>query len=201
LVTYNLTPGTYNLTWAYEKDSGGQDGADRVWIDNVVITETNTGAPILGTYTFRLEDGQEAAGKVLTSDVDGNATWQNVPTGITVAPQNLSLSGSTLSIFSGNSVDLSSLNLDVQKIDELSFNSSTNELSLSLENDGEAPQTVDLSDLVGTDNQGADIFSLSGSTLNLSLDNDGEATKTVNLSSITSGLFNFTNGLTKIVVL
>jgi hypothetical protein len=191
----NLNTDSYSLKFEFDSDeSSGAFGAS---IDNIIVIENGTRAAVTGSYVFRLEDGEQQPGYVLTSDSDGNATWKPAPTGITVVPQTLNLTGSTLSISSGNSVDLSSLNLDVQKIDELSFNSTTNELSLSLENDGEAPQTVDLSDLVGTDEQTIDKFSLSGNTLSLSLENDGEADKTVNLSSITSGLFNFTNGLTE----
>jgi len=43
-------------------------------VDDVLVTETS--APAAGTYMFRLEDGQEQDGYVLTSDANGNATWQ-----------------------------------------------------------------------------------------------------------------------------
>lgn len=193
----SIVPGdSYSIKFEYY--GKWDEGAS---VDNIFITEVTPAIPeipyIAGSYVFRLEDGQQQPGYVLTSGVNGDATWKPVPTGITVVPQELLLAGSTLSISSGNSVDLSTLNLDVQTIDLLSFDSATNLLSLSLENDDEAPQTVDLSDLVGTDNQGADIFSLSGNTLSISLDRDNESPKTVNLSSISSGLFNFTNGLTE----
>jgi hypothetical protein len=195
--TLTLIPGdSYSLRFEYFGDFGYG-----VSVDNIFITEDRPAIPEIpysaGSYIFRLEDGQQQPGYVLTSGVNGDATWKTVPTGLTVVPQTLNLSGNTLSISSGNSVDLSTLNLDVQTIDLLNFDSATNLLSLSLENDDEAPQTVDLSDLVGTDNQGADIFSLSGNTLSLSLDRDNESPKTVNLSSISSGLFNFTNGITE----
>jgi hypothetical protein len=193
----SIVPGdSYSIRFEYNGTYGY--GAS---VDNIIITEVIPAIAEVpysaGSYIFRLEDGQQQPGYVLTSGVNGDATWKPVPAGITVVPQELSLSGSILSISSGNSVDLSSLNLDAQTIDLLNFDSATNLLSLSLENDDEAPQTVDLSDLVGTDNQGADIFSLSGNTLSLSLDRDNESPKTVNLSSISSGLFNFTNGLTE----
>lgn len=42
-------------------------------VDDVLVTETT--APTAGTYMFRLEDGQEQAGYVLTSDANGYATW------------------------------------------------------------------------------------------------------------------------------
>nr|WP_294934481.1 tail fiber domain-containing protein [uncultured Flavobacterium sp.] len=68
-------------------------------VDNVLVTETI--APVTGSYVFRLEDGTQAAGKVLTSDADGNAYWQ---TG--AGAQTLSISGSNLSISGGNTVTL-----------------------------------------------------------------------------------------------
>jgi len=60
-------------------------------------------------------------------------------------------------------------------------------LELSLENDGVATQTVDLSSLqdgTGTDDQTIDQFGLIGTILGLSLENDGVAPLTVDLSSI-----------------
>ncbi len=72
-------------------------------------------------------------------------------------------------------------NTDNQTID--AFSLSGNTLSLSLEDDGQATQTVDLSS-VNTDDQTIDAFSLSGNTLSLSLEDDGQATQTVDLSSV-----------------
>ena len=54
---------------------------------------------------------------------------------------------------------------------------------MSLEDDGVATQTVDLSGyLDNTDDQGADVFQLNGDDLELSLEDDGVATQTVDLS-------------------
>ena len=75
-------------------------------IDNVLVTET--GAPTGGTYTFRLEDGTQSAGKVMTSDANGNAYWATPSGGSGTDSQTLSLVGSTLSISNGNSVTLPS---------------------------------------------------------------------------------------------
>lgn len=86
-------------------------------VDNVVITETTAGGS--GTYMFRLEDGQQQDGYVLTSDANGNATWEAATGGGT----------------------------DDQVIDTFSLSGSI--LSLSIENDGVAPLTVDLSGLGG----------------------------------------------------
>lgn len=59
--------------------------------------------------------------------------------------QTLFLSGSTLGISNGNSVNLSGT--DSQSIDNFSFNTSTNELTLEIENDGLPAQIIDLSSL------------------------------------------------------
>lgn len=76
-------------------------------VDNIIVTETATPTP--GSYTFRLEDGTQAAGKVMTSDANGNAYWAT-PTGGSggTDSQTLSVSGSVLSISNGNSVTLPS---------------------------------------------------------------------------------------------
>ena len=119
-VSFPLSTGAHTLTWTYEKDSSLSSGDDRVAIDDVLITETTTGGT--NSYTFRLEDGQQQAGYVLTSDADGYATW--------LAPSGGGGSGT-----------------DDQAIDVFSL--SGNILSLSIEDDGVATQTVDLSSLSG----------------------------------------------------
>ncbi len=71
-----------------------------------------------------------------------------------------------------------------------SFALSGTTLGISLENDGVAPVTVDLSSLqdgTGTDDQKVDSFALSGTTLGISLENDGVAPVTVDLSSLQDG--------------
>ncbi|MEM7371971.1 MAG: hypothetical protein AAF587_25370 [Bacteroidota bacterium] len=95
--------------------------------------------------------------------------------------QSLFLSGGELTISGGNSQDLSGLDTDNQTIDNFNLNGTT--LSLSLEDDAQADQTVDLSGL-DTDNQTIDNFTLSGTTLSLSLEDDAQADQTVDLSGI-----------------
>lgn len=112
-------------------------------VDNILVTETSGGTS--GTSVFRLEDGTQQNGYVLTSDANGNATWQAASGG--GAAQTLSIAGNDLTISGGNTVTLP--NSDDQTIDVFSFNTSTNILSLSLEDDGQATQTVDLSGLAG----------------------------------------------------
>ena len=72
-------------------------------------------------------------------------------------------------------------NTDGQTIDQFGFSGNT--LSLSIENDGQTPQTVDLSSLA-EDNQTVDQFALSGTDLNLSLEDDGQSALSVDLSSL-----------------
>lgn len=43
-------------------------------VDDILVTEAGASTP--GSYVFRLEDGQQQDGYVLTSDANGNATWQ-----------------------------------------------------------------------------------------------------------------------------
>lgn len=72
--TLTVTPGvSYSLRFEYIGTYSF--GAT---VDNVLVTETV--APVTGSYVLRLEDGTQAAGKVLTSDANGNAYWQ-VPGG------------------------------------------------------------------------------------------------------------------------
>lgn len=73
-------------------------------VDNILVTETS--GPTGGAFSFRLEDGTQAAGKVLTSDANGNGYWE-VPAGGTDS-QTLSIVGNDLTISNGNTVTLPS---------------------------------------------------------------------------------------------
>ncbi len=74
------------------------------------------------------------------------------------------------------------INTDKQTIDVLSL--SGDNLQLSLENDGQNTQTLDLSNFKdNTDDQTIDVFSLSGNNLQLSLEGDGQSTQTLDLGS------------------
>ncbi|NQY05177.1 MAG: tail fiber domain-containing protein [Flavobacteriaceae bacterium] len=109
-----VTAGTnYSLRFYYFGDY--DYGAS---IDNVLVQENGASS---GGYVFRLSDGNEAVGRVLTSDANGNATWQT-PSG-------------------------GSSGTDDQVID--TFSLAGNILSISIEDDGIAPLTVDLSGLAG----------------------------------------------------
>ncbi|MBL6662826.1 MAG: hypothetical protein ISP71_01875, partial [Flavobacteriales bacterium] len=105
--------------------------------------------------------------------------------------QDLSLIGNTLYLTDGGNVDLSTITTneidgdvtnEIQTVDV--FNLSGTTLSISLENDGIAPSTVDLSSLqdgTGTDNQqltllGTDLSIEDGNTVDLSSLQDGTGT-------------------------
>ncbi len=165
-------------------------------------------------------DGFVANNGYLTSEVDGSTTNElqtlalsgtnlsisgkntvdlsSVQDGTGTDSQSLSLSGTTLSISNGNSVVLpGGGGTDDQVIDEFVLLANGG-LYLSLENDGQAAQVVDLSPLkdgTGTDDQTVDYFALSGSTLYLSLEDDAEADKAVDLSKFNSP-FKTTSGVT-----
>jgi hypothetical protein len=114
--TLSLTPGvTYNFEWVYDKDGSSSTGADKVWIDDVIITEDVNVSPTPSSYVLRLEDGKQQDGYVLVSDADGNAYWDDVANATPEGLQNLSLSGFDLSITDANTVDLSPIFTDDQK--------------------------------------------------------------------------------------
>ncbi len=65
----NLTAGAYTLRWEYSKDASCcTGGSDAAYVDNVNIVSRAPAA-------IRIVDGNEAIGRVLTSDASGNATW------------------------------------------------------------------------------------------------------------------------------
>ena len=76
-----------------------------VYVDDILVTESISGSISSNGSIFRIEDGTQGVGKVLTSDADGNAYWSSVSG---VSNQTLSLSGNDLSISGGNSVTIPS---------------------------------------------------------------------------------------------
>lgn len=66
-----LTAGAHTLTWTYSKDSSASSGDDKAYLDNIIISSAAPAA-------MRIVDGNEASGRVLTSDATGNATWQPI---------------------------------------------------------------------------------------------------------------------------
>lgn len=73
-VTFNLNPGVHTLRWEYSKDGSFSSGADSVYIDDVIITE-------IGDPAIRIVDGTEAVNRILKTDANGYATWQDAASG------------------------------------------------------------------------------------------------------------------------
>jgi hypothetical protein len=150
-----------------------------------------------GTSVFRLEDTQQQNGYVLISDADGNAYWDDIANAALDGIQKLSLSGFDLSISDANTVDLSPVFTDDQKIDKLNLTNS-DILEIAIEDDNVADETIDLSSLVGTDNQTIDEFKLTGSILSLSLLNDGVPSLTLDIAAALLSQYDFENALKKV---
>ena len=101
--SYPFTGGnapTDNYTIKFQYTGNGSYGAS---VDNIVVIENAIAAP--ASSVFRLEDGTEQAGYVLTSDANGNATWQAASGGGTDS-QTLSITGDQLTISNGNTVTI-----------------------------------------------------------------------------------------------
>jgi hypothetical protein len=160
------------------------------------------------------------SGTTLTLEDGGSVNLSSLQDGTGTDDQALSFSGTTLTLEDGGSVNLSSLQ-DGTGSDDQTLTLSSNNLSIEGGNsvslaaylDDTDDQTlslsgttltiaggnsVNLSSLGGSDSQGFDVFTLTGTTLYASLDNDGEATKTVDLSSLQdgSGAFATASGVT-----
>ena len=96
--TYILAAGSRTLRWEYSKDSSASSGTDAAYIDNITIT---TAAPA----AMRIVDGNQSLGKVLTSDANGNASWQSITnSSIADIPLMASLNGLRIPICNSVSV-------------------------------------------------------------------------------------------------
>lgn len=71
LQSYALSAGAHTLRWSYEKDSSVDANNDEAYVDNITITSAAPAA-------MRIVDGNQSDGFVLTSDANGNATWQQI---------------------------------------------------------------------------------------------------------------------------
>jgi len=109
------TPNTTSGYHIYDNTAGAQ----RMVIDengNMGINNNNPTARLDVAGTFKLVDGTEGAGKVLTSDASGNAIWA---TSTSTDNQDLTLSGNSLSLTNdATPVDLSAFldNTDAQSL-------------------------------------------------------------------------------------
>lgn len=96
--SYSLAQGTYTLRWSYEKDSSQSTADDRGYVDTILI---NGAAPA----ALRIVDGNEALGKVLVSDVNGNAAWQQLTSqSVSDIPQIVAFQDMQIPICNTNSV-------------------------------------------------------------------------------------------------
>ncbi len=112
---------------------------------------------ILGT--FKYETGGEGTGKVLKSDANGVAFWQD-----------------------------EIIDTDNQQIDVLNLNGTTLEISLQSDAQAtQILNSSTLQDGIGTDNQQIDVLNLNGTNLEISLQDDDIAAQTLNLSSLQDG--------------
>lgn len=101
-----------------------------------------------------------------------------------VFPNNDGISGQVMTTDGAGNLSWTAIAADTDDQFADVFQLSGNNLELSLDGDGLATQSVDLSGFLdNTDNQYADVFQLNGNSLELSLDGDGIATQSVDLSA------------------
>jgi len=122
------------------------------------------------------------------NSVDLSEGIQDEVNSLLVAGTNITLTyndaGNTLTIDAAGG----GVGTDDQTVDTLSLTGTV--LTLALEDDNEAPYTVDLASLqdgTGTDDQTVDTLSLTGTVLTLALEDDNEAPYTVDLASLQDG--------------
>jgi hypothetical protein len=68
-LTYPLAAGIHTLKWTFSRWGANSPG---IYLDDVIIT------PSTGTPSLRIVDGNQATGKVLTSNASGVASWQTL---------------------------------------------------------------------------------------------------------------------------
>ncbi|MGB0974220.1 MAG: tail fiber domain-containing protein [Flavobacteriaceae bacterium] len=158
--------GSNNILIGY-RAGNNETGSNLLYIDN-----SNTTTPLIW--------GDFSANEIVINGslgVGGNYVFPTVD----------GTSGQVLSTDGAGNVSWGTISLtdtDDQFADVFQLNG--NNLELSLDGDGVATQTVDLSaflDNTDTDDQFADVFQLNGNNLELSLEGDGIATQTVDLSA------------------
>jgi hypothetical protein len=151
------------------------DSANGIWIDGPTIDELRSGG---GGGT---DDQTLSFSNPNLSIEDGNSVDISA---INTDDQTLSFSSPNLTISDGNSVDISAIDTDTdnQTIDTLSFSGTT--LTIAIEDDGEAPYTVDLAALqdgTGTDDQNISGSSFNSGTGDLEIGIENGTNETVNL--------------------
>lgn len=157
-----------NPTWITTGGSNGQDSGDDLVLDGngvAHITGFYQNTATFGTQTFNAASGTDIL--ILQYNTD-DGSQNNYENGLSASQdgdsdasneiQDISFNGTILSITNGSSVDLSGINTDTdtddQTIDVLNLNG--NNLEISLADDGQATQSLDLSGLTFTQIADAD---------------------------------------------
>jgi hypothetical protein len=71
LKSYFISDGSHLLSWKVFHNTGGSDDEVQAYLDNVVINYNRR-------PSFRMADSSAGFGKILTSDVHGNASWKTL---------------------------------------------------------------------------------------------------------------------------
>ena len=126
-------------------------------------------------------------------EIDNDPTWTAVSDNFAYVTDNASDDLKIIQLYCTNQLTIDAgtgefstfIDEDNQCIDHLSLENGI--LSISLENDGQNDQTVDLAS-IDTDDQTINKLELDGSNLKISLEGDGQSDVTVDLSPLISGL-------------
>ncbi|WP_299888036.1 hypothetical protein [uncultured Lacinutrix sp.] len=109
---YNFaSAGTHTLRWRYFKDFTDDGGDDLARIDDISLVSSAPAA-------LRIVDGNQAVGKVLISDANGNAKWTTLSTDvISDVPSIATVNGMEIPICNTNSVgSTGSFNLTIKGV-------------------------------------------------------------------------------------
>jgi len=186
----NTTDYQYGAVTSFSIKNNMNSSAGRGWtwgINNQIPIAAldNTGkmqianTMTIGAYTLPNTDGTTA--QVLSTDGSGAVTWADAT--VNTDAQDLSLSGTTLSLTNdGTTVDLSALQ-DGTGTDSQEISLATNTLSIS-----GGTNTVDLSAYVNTDTQNLTAATLTGSVIQIDIQNG--ASVSVDISPLIADLEN-----------
>lgn len=188
--------GDGNTSWIYHTEGNNSVNASGLDFDadgKAYIVGDFSGTEAIGTQSLTSSGSRDLYLLQLSelgnpfNYINDVTSSQDGDTDATNEIQDISFSGTSLSISDGSTIDLSSLNSDTdnQTIDQLALNGSI--LQISLEDDGENTVELDLSAIdtnTDTDDQSIDQLTLNGNTLQISLEDDGENPAEINLKAI-----------------